>query len=221
VKSNEPLRPEIQVLRSRWMQSIRHTRSQSEDRPILNTIVASPNFYVPNYDPKAWQTAVFPVLCSRLNRYRSKIALSSPNYDPNLTSAESILGDIEFGGKVQSPIFRMHLRKKIISNNFSPWAIRQAFNSAALKQRGTALDLRLQPPWIYYVATFVMWAAIAAFVCFFGITFIDVLHPKLTQKSINLLFVYLNACLAMMAISYTLGPQWKRGQEVLEKLIGT
>ena len=220
MKSPEPPRPEIQVLRSRWMQSIRHTRSQSEDRTTLNTIVATPNFYVPTYCPQRWQTAVFPILCKRLKRYRSKIAISSPITDPNLVSAESVLGDLEFGGKVESPLFRLHLRRKIVSYNFSPWAVRQAFNSAALKRRGAVLALRRQPSWLYRVATFLMWAAVSIFVCLFGITFIDVLHPKLTQQSIKLLFLCLNACVALMSISYTLGPQWKRGQEVLEKLIG-
>lgn len=201
------------------MQGIRCTRSQSEDRSTLNTVAATPNFYVPTYRPEKWQTAAFPVLCRRLNRFKSKVDLLTPISDPNLACAESVLSNLEFGGKVESPLFRLHLRKKIVSYGFSPWTVRQAFNSVALKRQGSGLSLRRQPAWIYRTGTFMMWTALSTFVFLFGITFIDALHPSLAQQTINHLLIGLNVCIALTTMSYTLGPQWKRGEEVLEKLI--
>jgi hypothetical protein len=221
VKSPGPLRPEIEVLHSRWMQSIRYTRSQNEDRSNLNMIAATSNFYVPTYQPKRWQEAAFPILCRRLNLCKSKIGLATPLADPNLACAESILSQLEFGGKVVSPLTRLRLRKNIVSHGLSSWAVRQAFNSIALKREGSVLSLRRQPSWIYWSGACLMWTAASMFVFLFGITFIDALHPSLTQESLTHLFIGLNACTALMAMSYTLGPQWKQGQEVLEKLIGS
>jgi hypothetical protein len=211
--------PEIEVIRSRWMQSIRDTRSQNEDRSNLNMIAATPNFYVPTYQPKIWQKATFPILCKKLNQYKSKIRLATPLADQNLACAESILSQLEFGGKVVSPLTRLRLRKNIVSHGLSSWAVRQAFNSIALKRQGSVLSLRRQPSWIYRSSAFLMWTAASTLVFLFGITFIDTLHPRLAQESINHLFIGLNACIALTAMSYTLGPQWKLGQEVLEKLI--
>lgn len=201
------------------MQSIRHTRSQNEDRSNLNMIAATPNFYVPTYQPKRWQEAAFPILCRRLNRYKSKIGFETPLADLNLAYAESILSQIEFDGKVDSPLARLRLRKNIVSYGFSPWTVRQAFNSIALKRQGSVLSLRRQPSWIYILATLMLWAAAFGFLGLFAIVCIDALHPKLAQQSLNLIFFKLNACIVFMAISYTLGPQWKKGQEVIEKLI--
>lgn len=219
MKSPELLRPEIEVLRSQWMQSIRHTRSQNEDRSNLNMIAATPNFYVPTYQPKRWQEAAFPILCRRLNLYKSKIGLATPLADKNLACAESILSQLEFGGKVVSPLTRLRLRKNIVSHGLSSWAVRQAFNSIALKRQGSVLSLRRQPSWVYKSGALLMWTAASTFVFLFGIAFIDALHPSLAQQSLNHLFIGLNVCIALTAMSYTLGPQWKQGQEVLEKLI--
>jgi hypothetical protein len=183
-------------------------------------IAATPNFYVPTYQPKMWQEAVFPILCKRLNQYKSKIELETSLADPNLAYAESILSQIEFDGKVDSPLARLRLRKNIVSYGFSSWTVRQAFNSIALRRQGSVLSLRRQPSWIYLSGAFLMWTSASTFVFLFGITFIDALHPSLAQQSLNHLFIGLNVCIALTAMSYTLGPQWKRGQEVLEKLIG-
>lgn len=202
------------------MQSIRYTRSQNEDRSNLDMIAATPNFYVPTYQPKRWQEAAFPILCKRLNQYKSKIGLETPLADPNLAYAESILSQIEFDGKVDSPLARLRLRKSIVSHGFSPWTVRQAFNSIALKRQGSVLSLRRQPSWIYRTSKFLMWAAGSTFLLLFGITLIDVFNLSLTQQTLNHLLVGLNVCIALTTVSYTLGPQWKQGQEVLEKLIG-
>jgi hypothetical protein len=207
------------ALAQRWIDALKHTRSNDHDRSTLFSVAAAPNSYVPLYRLQWWQAAAFPFLCRRLRALQAQICVETAILEPKLMSADTTLRKIEFADKVASPLYCLNLRSKVLFQNLSPWAVRQAFNSAALAKKGPVLALRPQPAWIHVAATSVMWAAIAAFLFMFGATFLDALDPKFSPQSLGWLFIGMNLCVALSGIGYVLGPQWKLGQQVIEKLM--
>jgi hypothetical protein len=207
------------ALAQRWIDALKHTRSNYHDRATMFIVAAAPNSYVPLYRLQWWQAAAFPLLYRRLKALQAQICVQTEILEPKLMSADTALRKIEFADKVASPLHCLNLRSKVLSHNFSPWAVRQAFNSAALAKKGPVLALRPQPVWMYVVATSMMWAAIAALLFMFAATFLDALDPKLSPQNLGWLFIGMNVCIALAGIGFVLGPQWKLGQQVIEKLI--
>lgn len=214
----DPLSTSARVIKENWLATIRHTRSQAQDKVSLGAVGAAPHNYINAYTLEGWQKLFFPLIAIRVQRFKNKFLGIAPLSEPSLWLAENALASLEFRDQIASPSLRMHVRQKIILEQLPAWDVRQAFNSLALKKIDQAIGIRAQPHGCYLVCTSLLWLFSATTLIFFGQAGIDAVEPKLEQIEVGWLFLKLQLSILLVFVMHRLGPQWKNGVTVLRKM---
>ena len=203
----------------RWLNALRHTKTAEQNALILCQTSSAPDLYVRFFKIKFWLKVVFPLANWRLYRALSMSARNSSASDSALLSAEKTLGFFEFGDKIDSPLERMSVRKRILFHNLSTWSVRQAFFSLALKSDTSGLVIRPQPKWVFWSATTSFYLSAAVWLGLMLSLIYDIFIPKFSQYELAII-CFLTQFLCIFGLAcYRLGPQWNKGELVLRKLL--
>lgn len=165
-----------------------------------------------------WQWLFFPLLSLRLYRLQVSIRKHAPPDAVQQKTLERTVLRLEFGKKTPPTHVISLVRQNIVRNRLPHWHIRQAFNSPALLHREGRLQVSAQSPLIYAVAVRAFWFFAALTVVLVVIHTIDGLVSPLIPLPFLQFYALFHASTAATLLSYQLGYQWQRGDQVMQRI---